>query len=302
LATGRFAQFNQLWGQTGAESATTDEGEEDDEPIEEPVWNGRRPVTARVTKKGQPPWRVAAGARDDDEIGDDNVGKLISLEILKELKKLKSKKGRGSDSESDSDESDDDRREKSSSRGFGALHALQKKYKRKPNKVFKDYEEMVRETLGVTSDRQFWHHPDYSRRLNVMFGRMKGMYRVHFNLSEILEISKEDDMPKVRMMLVQLLKSIHQVGLDNGDWGTAKLMVMGTDPMSRQLFGGSEKELEKVHLYQKSVRELRAQHVQSQAVNRPGRVVEEVDEGAEEIAEGEGAADGKKKNAWRKKN
>ena len=47
------------------------------------------------------------------------------------------------------------------------------------------------------------------------------------------------------------------MSLDGGSWDTASLLLPRPDPVHRELFGGTEKELEAAVAYQEALRKLR---------------------------------------------
>ena len=91
-------------------------------------------------------------------------------------------------------------------------------------------------------------------------------------------------------MVVQLLKAVHQVSIDSGDWRTASLLVPTSDPLLRKEFGGSELETQAIVNFRKAqydLRETRAA-VGGQEWNQPGNPPR--GPGAEQVTEegGEG--------------
>ena len=58
------------------------------------------------------------------------------------------------------------------------------------------------------------------------------------------------------VVLIQVLKAIHQATVDGGDWRTAALLVPLPDPCGRAEYGASMEELELVAAYRKSIYEL----------------------------------------------
>lgn len=56
--------------------------------------------------------------------------------------------------------------------------------------------------------------------------------------------------------MTQVLRSIHQCSLDQGDWRTAWLLTHLPDPMLRPRFGGEEQSLEVIGAYVKAMHDL----------------------------------------------
>ena len=53
-----------------------------------------------------------------------------------------------------------------------------------------------------------------------------------------------------------MLRALHQVSLDGGGWQTAKLLLPRGDPLEKESFGASEKELEATVAYQEALRRI----------------------------------------------
>ena len=94
--------------------------------------------------------------------------------------------------------------------------------------------------LGVTSDKLYGNYREYSKRLSGRFGRLKGLYRVHYMVSEALQTYEEHSPAVCRAMLVQLLKCLHQTAIDGGGWTLGFLMWPQEDPLASEPFGGEE--------------------------------------------------------------
>jgi len=113
------------------------------------------------------------------------------------------------------------------------------------------------ENWGSLSDRQYWKPSDYSDRLLSRFGRLRGLWRCHRMVSEILEASLGGRHAETTALLCQFLKTLHQVALDKGGWETALLLWVSEDTLGAEAFGGEETEMQQIHLYQKALKELR---------------------------------------------
>ncbi len=84
--------------------------------------------------------------------------------------------------------------------------------------------------------------------------------------------------------MVQLLSSIHQAQIENGNWENSIHLLPFQDPVSRILFGGTECELETIFNYREPLQKLR----KSQG-----------SEGGD--ANGDGKGEGKRSKKWEKK-
>lgn len=57
--------------------------------------------------------------------------------------------------------------------------------------------------------------------------------------------------------LVQLLKAVHQVSLDNGSWMDASLLLPVPDPIFKVEFGAEEEELEGIAAHREALAKLK---------------------------------------------
>ena len=57
--------------------------------------------------------------------------------------------------------------------------------------------------------------------------------------------------------MAQILKSLHQVALDQGAWLSAQHLLPGGDPIDRVAFGGSHQEMEAIAGYHDAIRKLK---------------------------------------------
>lgn len=106
-----------------------------------------------------------------------------------------------------------------------------------------------------------FHHRMTSEKLRPTFGKMVGLWRTHYGLSEVLELLEQNRPEEAAATTVQLLKAIHQAALDGGSWSLASNLLPWEDPLGREVFGGDEDELVAAAAYTKSLRELQAQVV-----------------------------------------
>ena len=66
---------------------------------------------------------------------------------------------------------------------------------------------------------------------------MKGLWRCHYLLQEVLQLLVEKDHEHTLALLVQGSKALHQVALDRGSWQNAALFLPPPDPLGESLFG-----------------------------------------------------------------
>ena len=178
---------------------------------------------------------------------------MINLQMLKELQKLRKGKKKGSDSSTGSD-SEVGTQTKSRLRG---ILRLRRRLRRKPLKCVKAYTNKIKMKLGAEDERKMWRYSDYSWKLNSRFGKLRTMWRLHYVLSETLQIAVSGNAELTAAFIVQVLKSLHQCAEDGGDWGTASLMLPVEDPLTQDSFGGSPEELMMCHAYKSAMSDLK---------------------------------------------
>jgi len=233
----------ELWDGMPSEERDADDSEEDDELAEDDLEELMKAAAADSKSAG-----VASG----DAGSAVNASTLIQLQMLKLLSKMDKKDADGSDDEASDTNKD------GASKGFAGIQRLRREVKKKPLKVVKRYREHVKQKLGVRHPSQHWEYRDYSRLLLGTFGKMKGLWRCHHLLSDVLQLLDAQENEAAMGLTVQALKALHQVALDGGAWETALLLLPDDDPLSKPAFGGEERELEAAYTYKKSLQELRA--------------------------------------------
>ena len=82
---------------------------------------------------------------------------------------------------------------------------------------------------------------------------------MHFHASHILGLMLKDRPRVAEAYLVQLLRALHQVAIDGGQWDTGTLLLPTPDPIYRYQFGGTEEDLEVIAGYQDTIEKLRKQ-------------------------------------------
>ena len=137
------------------------------------------------------------------------------------------------------------------------MRRLRKKGRTQGTRLLKEYKEYCRKTLGVRLPSHHWEFRDLSVKLGPTFGRMRGLWRCHWLLSDALQHADVNDREQLLGLLVQSLKCLHQVALDGGSWDAASLMLPEEEPGYRAPFGGNERELEVIYKYRKNLAELR---------------------------------------------
>jgi hypothetical protein len=178
---------------------------------------------------------------------------LQTLQILADIARKLDKKA----PDSDDDDSSVDPSMSKAHAAFSGTRRMRRNLEKTPMKVVQDYEKRVLEELGISDQsRQFWKFRDYSRRWQPVFGKMKGMYRMHYYLSEILELHRAGLHERAIGYTTQCLKALQQVAIDGGSWTTASELLPTHDPLAKEIFGGTEAELEAIHRRTTAIREL----------------------------------------------
>ena len=272
------AKSKSLWGESMLGGLLEEEDEEEDEDEDTPLFTGMN--------QSQP-----ATDQSPTQMTTDQMIQLQMLELLKQQNKKmssKKKKKRSSGTNSSSTESSDSERDADQLRGngFKGVRRLRQRFHRHPRRLVSSYLTRSKEIIGVHHKDQRWGFRDVSHKIKRTFGKMVGLWRCHLLLQEVLQLQMADDHLHATALVCQISKALHQVAVDKGDWDTAQLLIPLPDALTEAPFGGDEEELELVHSYKKSLRELK-----SKVSNR---VEEGGDEGAGDAPDGAGGKGGKK--------
>jgi hypothetical protein len=143
-----------------------------------------------------------------------------------------------------------------------SLHCLRRMVQDRPRPVIKEFVGRTKEMLGV-SEGQAWTMTDLNKRIS--WGRHKGLQRTHFMLSEIFTLLDNGKLHAAQALTVQCMKATHQAQLDDGSWHTAWHLTMLRNPLERQRFGGTERELEVIASYAKALEDLDSRMKRSRA-------------------------------------
>ena len=96
-----------------------------------------------------------------------------------------------------------------------AVFRLRKRVRKRPLKIVARYRERSLARLGIhamadgTLTSPFSHRMT-SEKLRPTFGKMVGLWRAHYGLSEVLELLEQKRTEEAAATVVQLLKSLHQ--------------------------------------------------------------------------------------------
>ena len=202
----------------------------------------------------------AAAAGDQQDLAGPSLNTLVNLEVLKALRGQKLEK-KMPDSDRSSVETSDQSSSDSSvgAKPKGAGKALRdfrhahRRMRRRPLRHVKRYVKEVEANMGVSSQTPY-SLSDYSKKLN--WGKQKTLMRTHYALSELLQSLLQGKVEKASLQVVQLLRALHQVCLDQGSWRAASLLLMHADPLERPRFGGEPDQLEKIASYLRAMGDL----------------------------------------------
>jgi hypothetical protein len=175
------------------------------------------------------------------------------VEMLRVMKKLS--KARGGD-----DDSNDDGNGSKTTKAFDAMERIRRRYERTPDKVIQEYVGRVRRELGINSGAQYYQMTDFTKRLMAQFGKLRGLLRMHFAVSEALQEWVNGRHHHVGASLCLILQSLHQCALDGGSWQSAQLMLPGPDYLGRPEFGGDFVSMTGIAAYRKALKDLKQQH------------------------------------------
>ena len=234
---------DQLWGSQGPAA---------------PMRLGGAPASSRVTGTGQvlpeaaPVWSTPAYLPPPPLIGHSGSGPpdlnlLIQLELLRVLGT------RREDLELGPLGSPTEGGHRGVERSLRSLHQMKNEIHRRPQGLVTEYINKVREILGVV-DGQVWTFSDFNKR--IAWGKHKGLQRMHFMLGEVLVLMDSGRVAEAEALVCQCLKATHQAALDDGDWRVAWHLTGLRDPLLRQRWGGTERELETIAAYSKAMEDL----------------------------------------------
>ena len=207
----------------------------------------------RRSKARQLQWSLTQGGTSTM---DPNL--LVQYEMVKVLRSMK----RHSKGRSDVDSSGSDKGYMGSmAGGIAGLHRSRRAFRRRPLKSVWRYRLRVMRRLGVSTLASGqcsapWAYTDHSLKIRAHFGRMTGLWRVHYALSKLLALGEAKEFDLMTGSLVQLLKAVHQTALDGGNWSNAILLIPWPDPLARDLWAGEDDEMAMAAKFSRSVKDL----------------------------------------------
>ena len=90
--------------------------------------------------------------------------------------------------------------------------------------------------------------------MEIGFGHLRGIARAHGYVGDIPQVINKAVSPvgEAHLLCAQVLKCLHQVALDNGEWQHATLYVSTPDLYAQRRHGGSERDGEIIAQYLRS--------------------------------------------------
>jgi hypothetical protein len=193
----------------------------------------------------------------------DPIKMLVALQLAQHLqageKKARRHRSRSASRESaDSRSASSDRslssgRKRSGhARAIENYHGARRRMFKRPLHHVRRYVREVERHLGA-SDRPY-RLSELGKKIS--WGKQKSLQRVHYMMSEVLELMLKGQMEKACLQQVLCLRAVHQTALDQGDWEVSWMITHLENPFSRPRWGGDEAELGKVAAYLRSMAEL----------------------------------------------
>ena len=145
----------------------------------------------------------------------------------------------------------------STGRSLRRLHRQQQRVLDQPAQVVKEYVEETMQRAGAEAG-DVWRVYHYNEKIS--WGRFKGIQKMHFHTSHILDLLLRNRPDQAAAYCCQLCRALHQVSLDQGGWDAASLLLPRQDPLTRIRFGGSAAEMEVVANYRDTIRKLEKAH------------------------------------------
>lgn len=189
-----------------------------------------------------------------------DLNALVQMEILRTLQDSKLKKkpqpkaeSENSDTSSEDSSSSGKIRLKGAGRAMKAYRLGHKRMKRHPLRHVRRYVREVEEALGAKRGPPY-SLSDYTKK--IQWNKQRSLLRIHFAISEILQTLLSGRTELTALQLTQLLRALHQCGIDNGNWKTAWLLMPFQDPLDQPRFGGETQDLEVIASYVRAMSEL----------------------------------------------
>lgn len=191
----------------------------------------------------------------------DRMIQLAMLKLLKEFGKEKKKKKTSSSSGSgDSSSGNELQLEGKKGGSFKGVKRLRIRFKKHPKRFTRNYVQMLKEALGVDGTNLPWRVRDINAKLRAIFGRLRGLHRCHGIFCEVLQLQLSEHHDHATALVVQALKCLHQVAVDNGSWTAAEMFLPVGETVDRATWSGEIDEMQAIHSFLKGTKELGSLH------------------------------------------
>ena len=177
---------------------------------------------------------------------------LIQLKMLEAMERMEKRASKGSGSDSE-----DLPNAGKTTKGLKGIHGIRRAVTKNPQRIQADYDDFIKNNLGVRDSRQVWMHQDWATKSRAKFGKMTGTWRIYHALSHMLDTHAAGQDASVMAEIIQLQKALMQVAVDFGSWDNATLLLPYPDPLGTVDYGGTEREMEAVVTYRQGLRELK---------------------------------------------
>ena len=197
---------------------------------------------------------------------------IVQMELLRELRGRKKtvRHNHGTTdptARSDSDSSSGGEvRLRAAGKALKNYRKTQKDMKKNPSRRIKRYIKEVEQVLGADASVPYLL-TDYTRKL--AWGKFRTLQRLHHALSTILETQLKGKTMEAMLQMTQVLRSIHQCALGQGNWQTAWLITGMQDPLEKPRFGGEAQSLEVIAAYVKAMSDLEKKSTSSSSSRNP---------------------------------
>jgi hypothetical protein len=132
-------------------------------------------------------------------------------------------------------------------KAFRRVHKLKQRVYTQPEEVVNQYLTELVDRMGIEAG-DAWAVWQYTQKLP--WGRNQGLMRAHFHASHCLQLSLRGQHRCAEAYLVQLCRALYQVAL----------FLPRTDPTQRDMWGGTEQELEAAAAYNEAMGKMRKNH------------------------------------------
>ena len=185
----------------------------------------------------------------------------VQLEMLRTLRTMRRGNGGGGSCDEADDENNDGFLRRSKAGDINELLRLCKRLSERPLEAVMADRQRVMWGLGVRlpeggAPSTPWQHTDSSHKIRVQFGKMTGLWRLHYAMAKSLTMAEQKRMDLLAGTLAQTLKAVHQAALDSGSWSNAVLLLPWQNPLQRELWAGEDNKMATAARYSRAIKDL----------------------------------------------